>query len=572
MKRLATALALGAAMAAVAFSPAAVGQENAASAPRSLSVGQNLTGELSQNDTQRRSGKYEDVYVIEGRRGERIDLRLQSTAFDPYLVVSGPSGFSLANDDEDGAGESTNSRLVLQLPEDGTYRVSVTSFRPSETGAYRLQAAVPAGNVRITQQQPAAPIRLGQVVNGSLTRGDGQRAGGEFQDQYRFSGRRGQRVRIEMTAAGSEMDTYLMLRRSDGSEDTNDDAEFNGAESLNSRIDTVLAEDGDYVIVATTFRPDTTGGYRLSLQQSPGLPRQASVRGGPRVIVLAVGVSDYGERTSNLANTDADAREMYNSLRSAGMLHPASRLLVNEEATTEAVTGALARIAAQSGPDDLFIFFFSGHGDQVNVPVSRAELDGRAETIELYDAAMRDSQLHPLFARVRSRMSMLVIDACYAGGFRSLVDRPNVFGLFSSEEDLTSLVATRYQAGGFLSYFLRAGMAGEADDDGDRIVTAGELSTYLRRRFRREGDIPAETREDERNYQNLLVERGGVHIDDVIVRLAGATAPVATAAAAARPAPVRTAEARDDEDEAWEDEEEVEGKSRTPRRVKPARR
>jgi hypothetical protein len=96
-------------------------------------------------------------------------------------------------------------------------------------------------------------------------------------------------------------------------------------------------------------------------------------------------------------------------------------------------------------------------------------------------------------------------------------------GLFSSEEDLTSLVADRFKAGGFLSYFLRGGMLGEADNDGDRIVTAGELSTYVRRRFRREGDIPAQTREDENNYQNLLVERGGVHIDDVVVRLASAS-------------------------------------------------
>ena len=132
---------------------------------------------------------------------------------------------------------------------------------------------------------------------------------------------------------------------------------------------------------------------------------------------------------------------------------------------------------------------------------------------------------------------MLVIDACYAGGFRSLVDRPNVMGLFSSEEDLTSLVASRFKAGGFLSYFLRAGLAGEADADGDRIVAAGELATYIRRRFRREGDIPATTREDESNFQNLLIERGGVHIDDVVVRLAAADTRVA--AAAQPPAPVR---------------------------------
>ena len=520
MKRLGTAFLL--ATVAFGLSSSAIGQSDNAPAPRPLAAGQSINGELSANDTQRRSGKYEDVYLIQGRQGDRIDLRLMSEAFDPYLVVNGPGGFSMSNDDEEGQSESTNSRLVLQLPADGTYRISATSFRSGETGAYRIQASVPAANVAVSRPQPAAPIRIGQVVNGSLAQGDGRLASGEYQDQYRFSARRGQRVRIELTGV-NDMDTYLMLRRPDGSQDTNDDAEYDGQSSLNSRIDTVLAEDGDYVIVATTYRPNTTGSYRLSLQQSPGLPRQARVPGGAHVIALAVGVSDYGGRTSNLPNTDTDARELYNSLRSAGLLHPASQLLVNDEATTKNVANAFARAAAQAGPNDLFLFFYSGHGNQVDVPVSAAELDGRAETIELYDDAMTDAQLKPLFDSVHGRMSMVVLDSCFSGGFRNLIDRPNVMGLFSSEEDLTSLVADRFKAGGFLSYFLRPALQGEADDDGDGIVTAGELSTYVRRRFRREGDIPAETREDQQNFQNILVERGGVNIDDVVVRLASAS-------------------------------------------------
>ncbi len=556
MNRLGTALLLAAA--AFALPPSAIGQEGAP-APRPLSVGQSLTGELSQSDTQRRSGKFEDVYLIQGRQGERVDLRLLSESFDPYLVVSGPSGFSMANDDEEGQSESTNSRLVLQLPADGTYRVSVTSFRAGETGAYRIQASTPAANVAVSRPVPATPIRIGQTVNGSLARGDGQMASGEFQDQYRFSARRGDRVRIEMVGAG-DMDTMLMLRRPDGSQDSNDDAEFNGEQSLNSRIDTVLAEDGDYVIVATTYRPNTTGGYRLSLQQSPGLPRQARVPGGAHVIAVLVGVADYGGRINPLPNTDDDASELYNSLRNAGLLHPASQLLVNGDATTKNVANAFARAAAQAGPNDMFLFFFSGHGDQVDVPVSAAELDGRSETIELYDDAMSDAQLKPLFDSVHGRMSMIVLDSCFSGGFRSLIDRPNVMGLFSSEEDLTSLVADRFKAGGFLSYFLRGGLGGEADDDGDRIVTAGELSTYVRRRFRREGDIPAQTREDENNYQNILVERGGVHIDDVVVRLASAS----TSGMPQRPrlAPMQQPMPVGDSD----------GKRRTPRPPKAPRR
>jgi hypothetical protein len=365
----------------------------------------------------------------------------------------------------------------------------------------------------------AEPIAIGRTVNGRLADGDGREGSGAFADRFRFHAQRGQRVAIALTA--DKLDPVLQLSRPDGTQDVSDDTTVNGETSTNSRIDTVLAEDGDYVVTVTSYRPGESGNYQLTLAPSPGHPRQIGVPGGARVIALLVGVSDYGERTSGLPNTDEDARQLYNSLRQSGLLHPASVVLTNEEATTKAVAEAFARAAAAAGPNDTFMFFFSGHGDQVDVTASAAELDGRAETIELYDAAMTDAELAPLFARVRGRLSIVAIDACYSGGFRSLVNRPNVMGLFSSEEDLTSLVASRFKAGGFLSYFLRTGLSGEADDDGDRIVSAGELSTYVRRRFRREGDIPATTREDEHNFQNLLIERGGLQVEDVVVRLAG---------------------------------------------------
>ncbi len=504
-------------------------------APVALAPGQGVSGELTPNDAQRPSGKYEDVYALEGRRGGRIDLRLGSGDFDPYLAVTGPGGFNLSNDDAEDEADTRDSRLVVEFPADGVYRLAVTSFRPGETGAYRLQAAPAAGDAAVARPEPAQPIAIGARIDGRLEAGDGRLSSGEFADRYRFSARRGQRIRAELEAG--KFDTYLMLHRPDGSRDENDDSGSEAAPSTDSRIDTVLAEDGEYVLVVTSFRPGESGDYRLTLVPSPGLPRQAGVPGGPRVVALLVGVSDYGERISPLPNTDDDARQLFESLRGAGLLHPASTLLTNEQATTKAVAEAFARASAQAGPNDLFMFFFSGHGDQVDVRPGAAELDGRSETIELYDAAMTDAELAPLFAGVRGRMAMAAIDSCFAGGFRNLVDRPNVMGLFSSEEDLTSLVADRFKAGGFLSYFLRAGLTGEADADGDRIITAGELSTYVRRRFRREGDIPATTREDESHFQNLLIERGGVHVDDVVVRLGAAEMRVATAVAPVPPFP-----------------------------------
>jgi hypothetical protein len=525
MNRIRFAFVLG--LASLAAAPSAFGQN----APTAAGLGpsQIVAGELGASDTQRRSGKYEDSFLIEGRRGQRIQIDLASDAFDSFLVMTGPEGFNLSNDDAEGS-DALHSRIVVQLPADGAYRVSATSFRAGETGAYRLQTSTPAANVRVTTPVAAAPIVIGRTVDGSLAEGDGREGSGAFADRFRFSARRGQRVTISLTA--DKLDPVLQLSRPDGSQDVSDDTTVGGEPSTNSRIDTVLSEDGDYVVTVTSYRPNESGNYRLSLAPSPGHPRQIGVPGGARVIALLVGVSDYGGRTSDLPNTDDDARQLYASLRGAGLLHPASVVLTNEEATTKAVSEAFARAAAAAGPNDTFMFFFSGHGDQVDVAASAAELDGRAETIELYDAAMTDAEIAPLFARVRGRLSVVAIDACYSGGFRNLVNRPNVMGLFSSEEDLTSLVASRFKAGGFLAYFLRAGMTGEADDDGDRIVSAGELSTYVRRRFRREGDIPATTREDEHNFQNLLIERGGLQVEDVVVRLAGGQ----LAAQAPRPA------------------------------------
>ena len=76
MKRLGTAFLL--ATVAFGLSSSAIGQSDNAPAPRPLAAGQSINGELSANDTQRRSGKYEDVYLIQGRQGDRVDLRLMS--------------------------------------------------------------------------------------------------------------------------------------------------------------------------------------------------------------------------------------------------------------------------------------------------------------------------------------------------------------------------------------------------------------------------------------------------------------------------------------------------------------
>lgn len=492
-----------------------------------IRVGESRDARLGQGARTLPSGEYVNTFTVRGRRGQQLDLRLASTEFDPYLQITGPGGFSAYNDDDADASDSHNSRLIVTLPSDGAYEIAATSYEAGESGRYRLSIGDGAG-----YRPPAAPntphgqgpgsggdIRIGATISGALQAGDDTLDSGEYLDSYTFQGRRGQRVAAELTS--SAFDAYIMLTTPSGEQIENDD----GTDGTNSRLDTALSEDGEYTVAVTSFAAGETGSYRFSVSPSEGSPRQASVTGGPRVFAIMVGVSDYGDDDMNLPYTDDDALKLAETLRREGVLNPSSITLTNAQATVAGVENAFRRVAREAGPDDMFLFFFSGHGSQTDGEVSQVsatEPDGRSEGIVLRDGEISDSEMARLFGTLRTRLSLLVLDSCFSGGFaRNVVDRPGVMGLFSSEEDLTSAVADKFEAGGYLAHFLRTGLAGAADGDGDRMVTAGELATYLRRGFTTEvNGVEAETSEGQRNYQNLVIDRGAVQIDDVIIRLA----------------------------------------------------
>lgn len=491
-----------------------------------IRLGQTVSGRLAQGDPQLNSGEYINVWTLSGRRGQQLDVRLTSSAFDPYVAVTGPGDFSAFNDDDPSVEGGRDSRLLVTLPADGQYQITATSYASGESGVYRLSvldgvgADAPAPAPVRPSERPTVSgvVEIGQAVAGSLNPGDETLDSGEYVDTYRFVGRRGERVAVQLTS--SAFDAYTILRTPSGEQFDNDD----GEDGTDSRQQLTLPEDGEYRVQVTSYRPGETGSYRFSVEAGREPPRQAAAPGGARVFAVMVGVSDYGDRLNDLPFTDEDARKLAETLQRERSLNDASVVVTNAEATVGGVRRAFQRVAGQAGPEDTFLFFFSGHGNQADVAVSSLEPDGKSESIVLQDGEISDVEMGRLFGSLRTRLSLLVLDSCFSGGFaRNVVDRPGVMGLFSSEEDLTSAVADKFQAGGYLSHFLREGMAGEADSDGDRLVTAGELSTYLRRQFRVEvEDIQAETQDGQRNYQNLVIDRGGVQVDDVIVRLPAA--------------------------------------------------
>lgn len=226
--------------------------------PSGIRVGQSVDGELSSRDPETDDGLPYDAFSFRARQGDRLAAALDSEAFDPVLrlgrMVDG--AFVQLAENDDGADSGLNSRLLFTAPENGEYLIRVTPLNPTDAGAYSLslQEGPPAA--------AAQSIAIGATVEGELTEADGKSESGSPADAWRFEGREGQRVRIDMTS--SDFDTYLELFDENRvSLEQDDDG---GAEGTDSRLTFTLPTTGAYVIEARAFA-EATGAYSLSIAE-----------------------------------------------------------------------------------------------------------------------------------------------------------------------------------------------------------------------------------------------------------------------------------------------------------------
>lgn len=491
---------------------------------------QTIAGQLAAGDSTLASGEYADEHRFTWPAGARIHLEARSTAFDTYLIVHPPNGPQRDNDDMI-PGQTLNAGMDLQVNEPGEWRVLVTSYRPGMTGDYTLVVSGGAGQPPSAQppsaQPPSAhppssaapsPSAGSRTQTGTLAQGDTTLRSGEYMDTYpmTFTPRSAVSIRLESSA----FDTYLIVRTPSGGQEDNDDLQPG---VLNSGVDIPVAEPGTYQIIVTSYRPGETGAYTLTVTEGPSVVAPAPAQGGGppaasggRVWGLFAGITDYPGAVNDLPECANDARKLAEAVRNQGNM-PSDQefLLTDAQATTQNIRRAMQTIAQRIGPEDVFVFFYSGHGGQTEGG-SRdpRELDQRDEYLLAYDGQLMDDELGTLFDAMRARVSLVAIDACFAGGFaKDVITRPGRVGMFSSEEDVTSAVAGRFQAGGYLSHFLRLGIQGEADNDPhNQILTVGELTHYTWVQFgRHASDVRMSM-----GYQHLVVDRGAVRTSEVL--------------------------------------------------------
>lgn len=209
--------------------------------------------------------------------------------------------------------------------------------------------------------------------------------------------------------------------------------------------------------------------------------------GENKIYALLVGVSRY-EKFESLKYTDDDAYRVYAFLKSPeGGAIPDDQIniLIDESATKENIMQALDDLVARADENDAVFCFFSGHG--INGSFLPIDSDG-------YRDRLGYEEVKDKLKACKAKQKLYVADACHSGSLLAsrtaltqsidmLYDKLNettggTAFLLSSKKEEYSLESQGLRQGIF-SHFLIEGLRGNADKDGDKIVTVSELYNFV---------------------------------------------------------------------------------------------
>jgi hypothetical protein len=228
-------------------------------------------------------------------------------------------------------------------------------------------------------------------------------------------------------------------------------------------------------------------------------PIDRPAKSNSNALALIIGVSDYRNTTAKAVYADSDAI-MFRDYASEKLGIPDNRIktLVNDGADERemllAVQTWLSRSVKQD-QTDIYVFF-AGHGlaSDNGQNMYLLPYDGSPELLD--DTAILRDRLFNDIAKVNPRSVTVFLDTCYSGSNRgsemliadarpillkakdtSVPEGFTVFTAAGGDETAKSLEEVKH---GMFSYFLMKGMEGDADTNGDKQITAGELHAYVK--------------------------------------------------------------------------------------------
>ena len=151
----------------------------------------------------------------------------------------------------------------------------------------------------------------------------------------------------------------------------------------------------------------------------PPVPAAMSNGSSGRRMALCIGIDEYP--TAPLAGCVADARLWRETLMHLGFQKP--ELLLNGQATRQAILDALSRLITSSQAGDVVVFQFAGHGTElpdVSGDEAGGDTPGRDEALCAYDFAsgafVIDDDIAEIFSQIPDGVNVTCfIDCCHSG-------------------------------------------------------------------------------------------------------------------------------------------------------------
>jgi hypothetical protein len=195
------------------------------------------------------------------------------------------------------------------------------------------------------------------------------------------------------------------------------------------QIANLTADDSATATSFVVVNPPGSGGEPgATSNPAPGpTPGATSPSATGKRWLLSVGVSNYsgvqgiagaGTHGNDLPGTGTDVKNVRNTLKPFGFEDTTTTQLFDAAATTNAVRDALAHLAASAGPDDVAVFYVTGHGMETNFGKAGVTMPIFFDTN--LDAppgnVLNFAELVRLFSRVPAKQLVMLIDTCHSGG------------------------------------------------------------------------------------------------------------------------------------------------------------
>ncbi|HUE00514.1 MAG TPA: caspase family protein, partial [Bryobacteraceae bacterium] len=253
----------------------------------------------------------------------------------------------------------------------------------------------------------------------------------------------------------------------------------------------------------------------LKVENEPTAAKAAAVNIS-RGYALVVGIAGYpNPGVSKLLYSERDAQDIFDVLISpeGGNFHRENvHLLIGAKATLANLRHELEEwLPAQAKEDDRVLVYFAGHGFVYQGRGYLAPYDIDPHNIQGTGYPM-DELGATIGGKIRAKDKILLTDSCHSGAIRpeDLQDinppidlNKSLFSLTASRDREVSYESKNWGGGhGIFTYYVVRGMEGEADENGDGVVTADELYDYVYRSVRQD------TQNANQGQQNPTVGQG----------------------------------------------------------------